>query len=484
MSPEAGHAVAASVPIDTARAETLRQRSWLWPAAILLVSAPLVIALVLIIWRTPIPLSEAVALLEDVARRPALSFLSLDTSYYRPLYHMTLSLLWHRAGSIAATLDGIKVLQLTPIVLLVVLLVRCMRPRNARDAAAGLFAVAVMIGMPAFRDNLELPLSYTTVGMPLGLAVWMLLERPATRSRTALAFVLTVVAIGFKEQGLVIVPLVIAMWWMGAPGATRQIALAVAALAVVYVILRLVASGSWPLFQQDVGYGFTRLSTGEAEDRFGSFPLWIFAYSAASTVFNVLFSEPTGGVFRIAADTTTGRLEPWELNHLVSSCVLTALIAGFAIHAWRGGGAPRERRMLVALGVVVVACGALSFNYSRDRLGGMAVPFYAMAAYYAMRYAIDRGTAVSRRPALAAVLLFALAGMWQLRALSTLETARVTSYRNRLEWLIRLPERRAEFADRPVYLSIMEAMVNQGTADNAPRPTRYPRALEMFMRER
>ena len=37
--------------------------------------------------------------------------------------------------------------------------------------------------------------------------------------------------------------------------------------------------------------------------------------------------------------------------------------------------------MLVAL----AACGALSFDYSRDRLGGMAVPFYALAAYFALR---------------------------------------------------------------------------------------------------
>src|SRR5262245_55692768 len=99
----AGRAAAASIPFDRTRTAALRQAPWFWPAAILLVSAPLVIALVVIIWRTPMPLSEAVALLEDVARRPALSFLSLDTSYYRPLYHMTLSLLWHNAGTIAAT---------------------------------------------------------------------------------------------------------------------------------------------------------------------------------------------------------------------------------------------------------------------------------------------------------------------------------------------------------------------------------------------
>jgi len=34
----------------------------------------------------------------------------------------------------------------------------------------------VLVGTPGFRDNLELPLIYTTVGMPLLLIVWILVE--------------------------------------------------------------------------------------------------------------------------------------------------------------------------------------------------------------------------------------------------------------------------------------------------------------------
>jgi hypothetical protein len=203
-------------------------------------------------------------------------------------------------------------------------------------------------------------------------------------------------------------------------------------------------------------------------------------------VANVLFSEPTAGVFRVVNDVVSGRPEPWELNHLGSSCALTGLIVWFAIHAWRSASAEAasDRRLIVALVVVLGACGALSFNYSRDRLGGMAVPFYALAAYHAVRYAIAHVSVESPRPALAGVLLCALAGAWEIRAVTTLETARATSYRNRIEWIIRLPERRAEFAERPVYLGIMEAMVNQGTAEGSPHPTRYPRAIEMFLHER
>ena len=41
-----------------------------------------------------------------------------------------------------------------------------------------------------------------------------------------------------------------------------------------------------------------------------------------------------------------------------------------------------------------------------------------------------------------------------------------------------LPERRREFAERPVYLQIMEAMIDQGTGPPAPYPTRYPRWID------
>jgi len=37
-----------------------------------------------------------------------------------------------------------------------------------------------------------------------------------------------------------------------------------------------------------------------------------------------------------------------------------------------------------------------------------------------------------------------------------------------------LPERRAEFAERPDYLRIMSSMIDQGANAVSPRPTRYP----------
>ena len=74
----------------------------IWFAGAVALAAPFLALLCLTLWRTPYPLSEGVALLEDVARNPAAKFLSPDTSYYRPLFHITLSTIWHNAGSLEA----------------------------------------------------------------------------------------------------------------------------------------------------------------------------------------------------------------------------------------------------------------------------------------------------------------------------------------------------------------------------------------------
>jgi hypothetical protein len=129
----------------------------------------------------------------------------------------------------------------------------------------------------------------------------------------------------------------------------------------------------------------------------------------------------------------------------------------------------------VALVVVLLACGALSFNYSRERLAGMAVVFYALAAFFALRAAASRMLEASPgRFAIASIAVALLALAWETRTVATIEYVRATAWRNHMEWLILLPERRAEFAERPAYLRIMDSMNEQGADPAGPRPVRYP----------
>lgn len=134
-----------------------------------------------------------------------------------------------------------------------------------------------------------------------------------------------------------------------------------------------------------------------------------------------------------------------------------------------------EARLFVAMVVVLLACGVLSFNYSRDRLGGMGVVFYAIAAFFALRVAAARTLAAPRlRFVIVSLALLLLAAAWHTRAVATIEYARAKAWRNQLEWLVMLPERRMDFAHRATYLHIMQTMIQQGTDPGAPHQTHYP----------
>jgi hypothetical protein len=199
--------------------------------------------LCLTLWRTPFPITEAVALFEDAADRPPTRFLIPDTTYYRPLFQMLLSVFWHSGWSLDTTLMWIRLLTIVPTLLLVILFVWQCRPRSTPEAVAAGVAVAVLIGSPGFRDNLELPLSYTIVGMAIALIVWILLNREPRTWHGPVVMALTLTAIGFKEQGLVLVPLVVAAWWTRAPSASRGLAATHVTIALAYVALRLTYRG-------------------------------------------------------------------------------------------------------------------------------------------------------------------------------------------------------------------------------------------------
>ena len=465
-----------------------RRREYVWFAAILVTMSPLLLTLCRAMWQTAYPISETVALLEEADKGSLLALLDASArSWYRPLYHLTWYVLWHGTGSLDAALIWFRCLELASIAVLVMLFVWHLRPRTVIDGAAATFAVAVLVGTPGFRDNLELPLLMTLVGMPLALIVWMLLERDSRWWHAPVILALTLIAIGYKEQGLVIAPLVVAAWWTGAPGASRTTTALVAASVVAYLAVRLATSGSWHPFEQDVGLGFSRLSAAEASARFGASPVWMYAYNAASTAANILFSEPTDGRFRIVWDVSRGQADPWEINHVVSSIVLTGLIVWWGLGALkRVAGRPWsvEARVFVATVLAVAASGALGFNYSRDRLGGIAVVFYAVAAYFAMRAAGERVARASpARMVAAGSALLLLAGAWHIRALGTIDYVRVMSASTQIQWITGLQAQRADFADRPTYLRIMEAMAEQGLDPSSAQGTSYPRWARVWFGE-
>ncbi len=465
------------VPEDT----LLRTRGFL---IVLALWSPWLAALAVSMWKTPFPVNETVALLEDVQKATRSFFDPTLRSWYRPLYFTTYDWLLRGTGSIDGTLVGFRILEIAAPLTLVVLLMWHLRPRTLLEAGAATCAVAVLVGTPGLRENLEIPLLMTLVGMPLALIVWMLLTR-APRPWHGLAIVvLTLVAIGYKEQGLAIAPVVVVAWWTRAPGAGTRVTVAVVASVVAYLAFRVAWSQNWPVFEQAVGLGFQWVDRDNAIARFGAFPYWMYAYNAMSTILNVLFSEPTSGMFIIAGDVINSRVEPWEIVHVVSSVSLTVTIAWWAVRVipglGRDGWSP-DGRVALAFIAALLGSGALAYLYSRDRHGGMAAVFYALAAYAAVRHLAVRvanADATSRsRLALAASLLAVVTVTWHARAIGTLEWTRRMSQANSVAWLVQMPQRRVRFADRDVYLATMNHMFAQGTASDAERPTNYPRPV-------
>ena len=459
------------------------ERPRVWTAVVMIAVAPLVVILWLTVSQTPFPITESVALLEDAAEQSVARVLTPDGPYYRPLWNLTFTALSHTTD-LDTTLASVKLLTIVPAVLLVVLLVWHLRPRTALEAGAAAVAVAVFIGSPGFRDNLEIGLFNTIVPMALALITWMVLNHAWRAWHAPLVIACTLLAIGFKEQGLVLVPLVIGAWWAHAPGVNRGVAVTAAGIAMAYVAFR-VSTATWSPFESDIGFGFAEFDKGEAAARWGAFPYWMYLYNSASTMANVLFAEPTRGVFQIVLALREGRPQPWQIVHLGSSVALTGVMTWWAILCVRSMAQERwtlETRVLVALVLALLASGALSFNYSRERLAGIAAIFYAIAAFFAVRAAAIRVLHAPRaRFAVAAAGLALLAIAWQAREVGTLEYARLHSWGNHREWFIVLPERRLAFGHRPVYQRIMESMIEQGRDAGAPRPTRFPRWLSVVV---
>jgi hypothetical protein len=473
-----------------------------WRIATVATALPLVFALSREMWELPYPISETVSVLVDagvmtdsessphsLSDPTMVSFLDpWRRSWYRPMYFLTWYVFWHATHSLSATLLLFRILEVAAIVLLVAGFLWIVRPRSAVEYAAATVALAVFVGTPAFRDNLELPLPMTLFGMVFALGVWILLEREYRPWHGPLLVLFTALAVGYKEQGLVLVPLIVGAWWIGAPGVRASTALTITVLTVAYLTLRFSTAGSWRPFEQDVGLGFDVISTGTAAERYGEFPyrIAVYLYNAAATGANILFSEPTNGVFQFVRGAIDGNLRVSQLVNVLTSSATTFLLTWWGARVWRRNGwrlASAEGRLLAALVIALAASAALGFNYSRDRLGGMAVVFYAIAAYYALCHATARlSTGTTLRLAAAGLALMLLGAGWQVRAVGTADALYARTRSTHREWVANRLREKLRHSDNDTYLRIFTAMETQGVAPMRPRSSTYDRRAEAWFR--
>lgn len=460
-------------------------RRWTW--TVLLLCSPLLLALAWTTCHTPFQVTETVALLEDIRIGKHGFFDPLARAWYRPLYFWTFKALWDATGSLEHMLLAFRVLEVTAPLLLVFLFIWHLKPATRLEAGAAVCATAVLMGSPGFRDNLEIPMLMTLIAMPMAMGVWMLLTREPRWWHGPLVILLTLLAIGYKEQGLAIVPVVVIAWWTRAPGGRPWLAAAITGIALAYLGFRFTHTSNWPIFEQSMGLGLRTIEVREALDRFAAFPYPMYAYNALATMLTVLAGEPTSGLFFITRDVLYHQAEAWEAVYVAGSLTLTVLIVWWSRRTWPGLGRTGwtdEGRVSLAATVALLGCGALSVKYSRDRLTGMVAMFWALAAFHAIRAAVT-ASAATPRPQVRRVLTVAVAILaitWQLRAVGTLEAARRQSEQFVDTWLVQTAPRLLEFHDRGVYLGIFSRMRPQGVADAAIRTTAYPEWVRHVLR--
>lgn len=326
------------------------------------------------------------------------------------------------------------------------LFARALRATTTGDFGAAAFALAVLIGMHTFRGTVQeaFPINHFLEIVVLCLVVLNLAQsRGGIWVDVGAALTFAVAALTL-ESGLLVWCVAAAAWAVGWRGiSVRGLAL-MTALFLGYVYLRFyhLATGVPSLTERSSGYLLEVLEPQELERRFGSQPLWFYAYNMLASVGSVLFSEPRSGVFEATVAWLNDRPLRRELLPLVTSLLTTAVIVWTAVlHLARRRPFGDTTRFIVIFVVVLLGNAAMSFAYTKDEIMSVAGVFYALAAFGAIREVILAGMHMRLAAAAGcALLLSALAVGWSVRATGVHYVLRAQAIKHQIDW-VELPGR-------------------------------------------
>lgn len=250
---------------------------------------------------------------------------------------------------------------------------------------------------------------------------------------------LTFVALLVLESGALIVPLAVALWWLGAPGVSWRAVAAVVVAAALYAAVRATfgeASGSF--IYTGSGLGFSQMTPDGLRETFQYAPWLYWIYNVIASFLTVVASEPRAGVYRFILALLGGDVPPWQWLHVISSLATTAIVAA-ALWRWRAW--PPRDRLLAASGVVLLLAGSgLGMLYTRDRIGLYAGVGYALLVYVALAAVLERVPPAGWRRAIAWTVVGAVGAAWVVRGIETWFQIRDTAWDYHLEWTDRYAE--------------------------------------------
>lgn len=321
------------------------------------------------------------------------------------------------------------------------LLLWIFRPIGIPRAVAAVVALSCVAGLHTSRILfLFVPLNPHSASLVLLLAGLAMVLHPRTRPFDWVFFPLTAAALFTLESGLLMVPLLVVLWWRGAPGISlRGVSCAVLAL-VGYLTIRLGLGAPVALGSSYVGtgLGLSDATPEQLENIFEHAPWLFWIYNVTASFLSVALSEPRAGGYRFIAALLQGRASTWQWLHVASS-LLTSVVVIVALVRYRPTS--ERDRLLVAAGLALLAFGSgIGFLYTRDRIGLWAGAGYALLVFVALAMMLERmprsGLKRVATLAMASVLVIA----WTVRTGETYAQLRDTAWDYRLEWTDRFDE--------------------------------------------
>ena len=396
--------------------------------------------------------------------------------YYRPLFPMAVDLLY---GIVGANLTVFKITTVIQFAGVLSCLVALFRVRTRYQALAACLALSCFVGLHTSHVMWGFfPLSFHSLTL-LGLLTAAVLCMSTRRSwYPACYFALCLVVPLGLETGLLLPPMLLSLWWAGAPGVQRRdIAWGLGGVAL-YVAVRTTFSGigaDVPWIYPESGLGFGQIEPDGFSDAFGQAPYLFWVYNVMANLMTVLFSEPRDGTFEFVHSLIEGNTPPWRWIHLTTSLVTTS--AGIVV-LMRRRLEGRQHLLLVLGCILLLSSSLLGFLYARDRVALVTGAGYAVLVFLMASLLVESSN--GRRAGSLALVVVLLTG-WTWRSAEAMFMVRDRAFEAYADWMQRDDDDRRRSVPDPVLLAALHAA---SIASPPPDPRCTPEWTKRYFQRR
>ena len=385
---------------------------------------------------------------------------------YRPLRLVAVELIYAVAGANLTVFKAITVLQFAGVLWCLIALFRV---NTGYQALAACLALSCFVGLHTSHIMFGFfPVSFHSLAL-LALLATAVLCTSAYRSWNPVCYFAVCLVLPFAlETGLLLPPMLVALWWAGAPGVRhRDVGWGLGG-AAIYLFVRATFSSAGvdvPWIHNESGLGFGQVDQDGFSNVFGQAPYLFWVYNVMANLMTVLFSEPRGGAFEFIRSLIEGNTPPWRWIHLATSLVTTS--AGiFVLTRRRLEG---HQRQLLMLGcVLILSSSLLGFLYARDRVNLVAGAGYALLVFLMASSLVESGR--YRRTGAMALVVVLFVG-WTWRSAESMVRIRDLAFESYSDWTLRHgPEHLRKVPD-PALLATLYAA---STASPPPDPRCAP----------